>query len=503
MRRLIPYVAAIVGVALTSVFIGLVVGRTQLANISMLYLVAVLLVAVAFGRAAAIAASLLAFLTFDWFFVPPTHQLVVADAEELFSLALFLMTAVVTGTLAARERARAEEAKAREREATLLYEAALLMADPDLERALAAVAEHFRAALDLDAVAIESDPGMLERSAVAARDEPSREALHATGTELRLMDPRRGPSRRIRLVGARLPGRGRERRVHLVPITVSGKHVGRLLLLARTDARELGPADERLLAIGAAQLGVTMERARFRKDALETEVLRRADDLKTELLHAVSHELRTPLASILASAGSLLQRDVAWTERERDEFVGAIRDEALRLDRVVGNLLDLSRIENGSLVPHKAWHDVGALVEDVAGRLRPVTAGHPVDLEVPDDLPPVELDYVEIQQVLANLVENAAKFSPPGSAIGISVAPANGDVRFAVTDHGPGIPEADAERIFAPFVRLDRQGLRTRGVGLGLAIAKRLVEAHRGSIWVDREVPEGTRVVFTLPVSAR
>src|SRR5439155_267753 len=215
--------------------------------------------------------------------------------------------AVVTGTLAARERARAEEAKAREREATLLYEAALLMADPDLERALAAVAEHFRAALDLDAVAIESDPGMLERSAVAARDEPSR-------------------------------------------------------------------------------------------------------------------ELRTPLASILASAGSLLQRDVAWTERERDEFVGAIRDEALRLDRVVGNLLDLSRIENGSLVPHKAWHDVGALVEDVAGRLRPVTAGHPVDLEVPDDLPPVELDYVEIQQVLANLVENAAKLSPPGSAIGISVS---------------------------------------------------------------------------------
>src|SRR3989449_10426227 len=156
MRRFVPFVAAVAAVALTSVFIGFVVGRTQIANISMLYLVAVLLVAVAFGTTAAIVASVLAFLTFDWFFVPPTHQLIVADAEELFSLALFLITAVVTGTLAARERARAEEAKAREREATLLYEAALLMADPDLERALAAVAGHFREAPEPHAGAIEA-----------------------------------------------------------------------------------------------------------------------------------------------------------------------------------------------------------------------------------------------------------------------------------------------------------------------------------------------------------
>jgi len=171
----------------------------------------------------------------------------------------------------------------------------------------------------------------------------------------------------------------------------------------------------------------------------------------------------------------------------------------VRLDRVVGNLLDLSRIENGTLVPHKAWHDVGALVEDVAGRMRPVTAGHPVRLDVPEDLPPVELDYVEIQQVLSNLVENAAKFSPPGSEIGISVARDNGDFRFAVRDHGPGIATGDSERIFEPFVRLARAGQGPRGVGLGLAIAKRLVEAHAGTIWIDRAVSDGTRIVFTLP----
>jgi len=496
MRRLIPFVAAAAAVAITTAFIDLIAGRAQIANISMLYLVAVLIVAVAFGRVAAIVASVLAFVTFDWFFVPPTHQLVVADAQELFSLALFLITAVVTGTLAARERARAQEAEHREHDAKALYEAAFLMAEPDLERALVAVAEHFRAALDLDAVSIEADADILPHPAIAARDDAARADLRATGSELRLMDPA-GPSRTIRLVGPTTARAGR--RARLVPIVAAGARVGRLTVLPRAGAAEFGPAEERVFAIAAAQLGLTIERARFRQEATESEVLRRSDDLKTELLHAVSHELRTPLASILASAGSLRQRDVDWTERERDEFATAIQDEAVRLDRLVGSLLDLSRIENGTLVPHKAWHDVGALVEDVAGRMRPVTAGHPVRLDVPVDLPPIELDYVEIQQVLSNLVENAAKFSPAGSEIGISVGRDDSNVRFAVRDHGPGIAPGDSERVFEPFVRLARAGQGPRGVGLGLAIAKRLVEAHAGTIWVDRGVSDGTRIVFTLP----
>jgi two-component system sensor histidine kinase KdpD len=498
MRRLVPYVAAAAAVAITTVLIALVLEQAQIANVSMLYLVAVLVIAVAFGRAPAILASILAFLTFDWFFVAPTHQLVVADAEELISLSLFLTTAVVTGTLAARERARAREAEHREHDAKVLYEAAFLMAEPDLERALVAVAEHLRASLDLDAVSIEADSEILPHPAVAARDDAARGSLRATGTELRLLDPR-GASRGIRLVGPQKPGAAREKRARVVPIVSATDRIGALRVLPRRGVSEVGPADERLLAIAAAQLGLTIESARFRKEATEAEVLRRADDLKTELLHAVSHELRTPLASILASAGSLRQHDVEWTDREREEFAGAIQDEAVRLDRVVGNLLDLSRIENGTLVPRKAWHDVGALVDDVAGRMRPVTAGHPVSIDVPEDLPPIELDYVEIQQVLSNLVENAAKFSPAGSEIGISLARENGDVRFAVRDHGPGIAAGDTERIFEPFVRLARAGQGPRGVGLGLAIAKRLVEAHAGTIWIDRSVSDGTRIVFTLP----
>ena len=493
----IPYVAAVAAVAITTAFISLVVQRAQIANISMLYLIAVLVVAVAYGRGAAIAASVLAFLTFDWFFVPPTHQLVVADAEEVISLALFLITAVVTGTLAARVRARAQEAEHREHDAKVLYEAAFLMAEPDLERALVAVAEHLRVSLDLDAVSIEADADILPRPAIAARDESARARLRETGTELQLTDAKGSAARTVRLVGPRTARAGTRARV--LPIVAAGARVGRLAVLPRSGAPELGPAAERVLAIAAAQLGLTIERARFRKEATESEVLRRSDDLKTELLHAVSHELRTPLAAILASAGSLRQRDVDWTDRERDEFATGIQDEAVRLDRLVGNLLDLSRIENGTLVPRKAWHDVGALVEDVAGRMRPVTAGHRVRLDLPDDLPPVELDYVEIQQVLSNLVENAAKFSPAGSEIDISVGREDGSVSFAVRDHGPGIAAGDSERIFEPFVRLARAGQGPRGVGLGLALAKRLVEAHSGTIWVDHGVSDGTRIVFTLP----
>src|SRR2546430_9281144 len=350
MRRFVPYGAAVGAVAITTALIGVVVGRAQIANISMLYLVAVLGVGVAFGGAAAIVASILAFLAFDWFFVPPTHQLVVADAEELISLALFLTTAVVTGTLAGRERARAREAEHREHDAKILYEAAFLMAEPDLERALVAVAEHRRKAPDLDAVSIEADSEVLPHPAVAARDDAARDSLRATGTELRLMVPT-GVSRRIRLVRPQKPGAARDKRARVVPIVSANQRIGTLRVLPRRGTAELAPADERLLAIAAAQLGLTIESARFRKEATEAEVLRRADDLKTELLHAVSHELRTPLASILASAGSLRQRDVEWTDRERDEFAGAIQDEAVRLHRAVAGPLALLPTLKRPLVP--------------------------------------------------------------------------------------------------------------------------------------------------------
>jgi two-component system sensor histidine kinase KdpD len=254
-----------------------------------------------------------------------------------------------------------------------------------------------------------------------------------------------------------------------------------------------------VLSAVAAQLGQAVERERLRRDALESEVLRRSDELKSALLNAVSHDLRTPLASIVASAGSLRQDDVTWTPEDRREFVATIEQEANRLNAIIENLLDLSRMESGILQPRKEWYDLAALVDDVLGRLRPLTNGHPVVVDIPSDLPPVELDYVEIDQVLSNLIENATKYVPTGQEIRVSARRSGGELQVEVTDRGPGVSQDALRRLFEPFYREDEARRKKKGSGLGLAVSKGLVEAHGGRIWAENRPGGGARFVFTLP----
>ena len=273
--------------------------------------------------------------------------------------------------------------------------------------------------------------------------------------------------------------------------------MGQLVVVRRRGTRPFGERDSRFLSVVATQLAAVAERADLQRDATAAEVLRQASQLKTALLNAVSHDMRTPLASIKAAAGSLGQSDVEWTEAERAEFAESIEQQADRLDRMVANLLDLSRMEAGALRPQRALHDVGALVEDVLGRLRDRTAGHSLVVSIPDDLPPVSLDYVEIDQVLSNLVENASKYAPRPTTIDVSARRVGDMIEVEVADRGPGIPAESLGRIFEPFYRARRDG--PSGVGLGLAVAKGLVEAHGGTIAARNRDGGGAQVTFSLP----
>jgi two-component system sensor histidine kinase KdpD len=501
------YAAALGAVTLVSLFIGLVLGQVNLANISMLYLLAVMATAVAFGRGPAIFASISAFLIFDWFFVEPLHQLTVADPEEWVSLLFFLLTATVTGQLAAGQRQRAREAQQREREAVVLYDVVRLLSEGNLDQVLDGVAERLRRELDLRALAVEVWQPNGETTRFAAGDPAALVGVHGGVGAGRVLQ--RGlaaagtnhatPGRWVRIVQPTRSSAGQPRDdVHLVPVRVDDRRVGAVLLVDPTDRFEA--TDDRLVSAAAAQIGIAIERARLREEATEAEILRRTDQLRTALLNAVSHDLRTPLATIMASAGSLRQQDVAWTEEERQGFAQAIEEEADHLNHLVGNLLDLSRIEGGSLRPQKSWQDLETLIADVVERLRPVTRGHRLQVEIPPGLAPLWLDPVEIAEVLYNLVENATKYAPPDTEITVTVRQEGGAVAFAVADRGPGIPPSALPNLFDPFYRVLDGRPRPQGLGLGLAIVKGLVEAHGGRVWAENRAGGGARFTFTLPM---
>ena len=504
----------VVALGLTGIVTGAiwVIGQvTDVANISMLYLLAVMASAIFFGNGPAILASVAAFLAFDFFFIDPRHHLTVSEPEEWVALGLLLVTGVITGQLAAALRNRAREARRREREAVVLYDVLRLMIGADLRESLAAVAERLRKELALAAVVIGFHGGTAADLWAEAGEKEALGLARASGMTPKLMlgegagptSERRGtPGRWIRVLPPHLPGQPGQAsdRLREVPVRLGDGMVGSISLVRRREAAPFTAADDRLLSAVGNQLAIAIERTRLREEAAEAEILRRTDELKTALLNTVSHDLRTPLSSIIASASSLLQQDVQWTEDERRDFARAIEEEGERLNRLVGNLLDLSRIQAGSLAPQRGWYDLSALVDDVLGRLRFVASRHRLVVSLEEDLPPVFLDYILIDEVLANLIENAVKYTPPGSEIAIRATRDNDEVRVEVADTGPGFPPEALPRLFEPFYRVQREGQVARGTGLGLAVAKGLVEAHGGRIWADNRETGGARLVFTLPL---
>jgi two-component system, OmpR family, sensor histidine kinase KdpD len=437
-RRVVAAAASLAAVAVVTGAIELLKPYVPVLSLGALYVFAVLPVAVAFGLVYAVPVAVGSMLAFNFFFLPPLYTLTISDSRNWFALAVFLVIAVVVSELAARSRRRADES------ALLAQVATSLLERGDVS-------------LELDAIAAE-----------AAR------VLRVRSTRIEL-----GAG------GAARDGEAAE------PLIASGRRVGTIFVPA--DARLVG-ARRRLIAALTSLLAVAIDRERLALEAYEAEALRRRDAVKTAVIQAVSHDLRTPLATMETALGSLRSGSLALTEQDRDELLEAIDVELERLKRLVENLLDLSRLQAGAAEPTPELWTPEQLLADA---LDEVESAERVEVALGDDLPLVRVDGAQIQRVLVNLLENALKFSTPGTAIQIRAKPARDEVVLRVTNRGPGIPQAELGRIFEPFQRA--ADVRTGGAGLGLAIARGFTEANGGQIWAESKPGQGATFVVSLP----
>jgi two-component system sensor histidine kinase KdpD len=510
----------------------------RIPNISIVYLLVVLALASTRGRYASILASLVAFLSFDFFLVPPLFVFTINRVEEWIALFVFLVTAILTSQLAVALRERALEASRRERETRVLYDLVRVTnREAEPEHQLHAIAQavvdvlspwgvHDCAILQPEATgALQVEASAyhpVEQISLSSDEKAIAAWVMSHGRTMGLYDDDHLASttsprvvQRV-IVHSTAAGRAVGRSLRLVPLKLGEKVVGVLRLRVLDDPRRLFLQEERLEAERARtnaptsffwtfldQVTALIERARLQRENLRIAVLQRTDALRAALLSSVSHDLRTPLTSIKAAASSLLQEDVEWDEEARRGFAQTIEREADRLNRLVGNLLDMSRIEEGALRPEKEEYSLTSLIHDVLGRLEPLLEGRDVQTHLPaGDLLLVELDYLEIDQVLTNLLENAVRYTPAGSPIDVSGTLEGEQVIVRVADRGPGIPAADLERVFDKFYRvLDGRypAGYPMGSGLGLAVCKGLVEAHGGRIWAEQREGGGLIVSVALP----
>jgi two-component system, OmpR family, sensor histidine kinase KdpD len=452
------------GEVLASVAVAtLVVAALQSAappsGLGVIYLLAVLEVAVRRGEVAGLVSALLGVLALNYFFIAPRHGLAIRHTQDLIALIVLLIAAVVVGRLAELGRARAREAEsrarlaaAREREATLLAQASsAIVAGRSLRTQSAAIEKIVEAATGARSARLVAEP------VPSPRDDEATVLLAARQ---------------------------------------------RTWLYVTRDGEWGADQLERIAEPLGKLLDVAAERELVAEQAAETEAARRTDTARTALLHAISHDLRSPLTAITTAISGLRSDRVAADERA--ELMDVIDTESVRLAKLVDDLLDLSKIEAGAVAPRPDWTDLSDVVASAVAHL---PATHPIELDLPLDLPLVQADAAQLERVFSNLLENAVKFSPPAAPVQVTGTAAAGRVTVRVSDHGRGIPAAQRARVFEPFFQARAEpgagvgASGPAGSGLGLAIVKGFVEANGGRIRLQTSTGEGTSFAVSFPVA--
>jgi two-component system sensor histidine kinase KdpD len=504
--------AALAVVALTAVMLPFR-DRLDVLDVLLLYLLLTVVVALLGGLWPGVIGAVLGFLALNFFFVPPYLTLSVEALDHVLALVVYLGAAITTAQLVSRVRAGREAALRESRRMTLLAELnAALIGGVTLAGILDRIAERVVTVYGAQGcrVLIPGEDGDLRAGAffpetIGPRTDRTGLSLAAWAMEHRQPVGRGG--RGARIVG-RIPlpaGVNRNAAttggdVLYLPIVANERVHGILEVAGRPGQGPFHAEDEQILTTFVHQAALALERARLGDEAARAAALAQSDELKSALLAAVSHDLRTPLASIKAAATSLLDDTIDWDKATRAELLSAIDEETDRLTLMVSNLLDLSRIEGGALRPRKDWYDVDELIADVRARLAGRFEDHPLTVGIEPDLPPLRFDYVQIAQVLVNLLENAVKYTPSGTPIAVSARRVPGAIEIAVRDEGPGMTAESQQRLFERFYRAGSV-TGAGGVGIGLTISKGLVEAHGGQIAVESAPREGTTFRFTLPLA--
>jgi two-component system sensor histidine kinase KdpD len=438
--------------------------------LSLLYLLPVVLSSVLWGLGPGALAAITSFLALNFFFIPPYYTLIVHRTQDLVVLIVFLGVSITIGQLVGRVSKSLAETTAREHEAIHLYELTMHLAGLQGEQDI-----------------------------VSALAEQTLIAFRATRVEVLLEAQGNIPPHHVMLEDRSLPIQQEEENPSIItPLQSARGFLGEIKLWREPPA--LTQAEGRMLNTFANQGVSALERARLSQAASRARLLEESDRFKSSLLSSVSHELRTPLATIKAAITSLRSETVEWDTDARADLLAVVEEETDHLNQLVGNLLNMSRIEAGALKPQRSWNSLADIVLSAIERMRQQTERHHLEVDVSADLPLVPVDYFQIEQVFINLISNSTKYSAEGTTIGIRAQPVKGSLlKVTVRNQGPHVQADHLERIFDKFYRVTAAD-RVTGAGLGLSICKGIVEAHGGRIWAEN-LSQGFAFNFTLPLS--
>lgn len=476
-------------VALSTVLASLMLPFFDQTDIAMIYLLGIIITSMRTGRWPALAATFLSVAAFDFFFIPPFHTFVVDDIRHLVTFGVMFAVAYVITQMTLRIREQAEASRKRERSTAALYALSRQLAreskkDKIFDVTAKHISEVFHSQIVILVLDERGDLTILDtRAGTFAMDQKELNVA-------RWVFDNRHPAG---LATDTLPGA----KALYLPMIISTGVVGVVGVLPENSDRGFDPEDIHFLESFTNQTALAMERVMLAKEAHEERLKAEAQNVRNTFLSSVSHDLRSPLAVVAGAASTLLEKEASLDRSARLELLNTIREETDRLERLIRNVLSLTRLESGAITVHKEWQPLEEIIGVILNRFSDRFRDRPLEMKMPPDLPLVPFDALLMEQVLSNLMENVLRHTPIGTPTEITVTQQESAVMIEIADRGPGIPILEKEVVFSKFTRSTQARM---GAGIGLSICRVIIEAHGGRIWMENRLGGGAVFAFTIPI---